>query len=416
MNQGVFFMKFIHAADIHLDSPFKGLRKAPDQIWNLIHDSTYHAFANMVSTAINENVDFVLIVGDLFDQIQHSIRADLFVNDQFERLNQQQIPVYLSYGNHDYLNENTEIIDYPKNVHVFPKQPQEEYLTLKDGTTVTIVGFSYDKQAVKEDVVSGFPSRSQTDFEIGTVHGSLDTLNAPEANYAPFSKGELLALHYDYWALGHIHKRQILNEDPAIIYPGNLQGRHKNEPGAKGFYLVSSEGQKLNPEFIAASVVDWQTVIIDAEAKDSFDNIVKKILNAIENLFDKKPTFVDVKIKNAQALGNSILIRIKDDSLLEVVQQKLLKSSSSWVYEIAPVPTHEISNLSALDNEFWEQSRKKVFTAENIDKTAGKLLNYKFITEELDDEPQDTQLQELAETLLLENGGREEQNDEDIKD
>jgi len=330
-------MKFIHSADIHLDSPFKGLRKAPDQVWQLIHDSTYRAFSNLVTTAIKENVDFVLIVGDLFDQVQHSIRADLFVNKQFERLNQKQIPVYLSYGNHDYLNDNTEIINYPKNVHVFSSNPQKEQLTLKDGTTVSIIGFSYDKQAVKEDIVAEFPGRDQADFEIGTVHGSLDSLNAPEANYAPFSKTELLNLHYDYWALGHIHKRQVLNEDPAIIYSGNLQGRHKNEPGTKGFYLVSSKGKKLIPKFKEASVINWQKLTIEVTAADTFDEIVKTILHHIEILLDKQPNFIDVKIKNVQTLSGAVLTRIKDGSLLEVVQQKLLKNSQSWVYEITPV-------------------------------------------------------------------------------
>ncbi|GEL89380.1 metallophosphoesterase family protein [Pediococcus parvulus] len=409
-------MKFIHSADIHLDSPFKGLRKAPDQVWQLIHDSTYRAFSNLVTTAIKENVDFVLIVGDLFDQVQHSIRADLFVNEQFERLNQKQIPVYLSYGNHDYLNDNTEIINYPKNVHVFSSNPQKEQLTLKDGTTVSIIGFSYDKQAVKEDIVAEFPGRDQADFEIGTVHGSLDSLNAPEANYAPFSETELLNLHYDYWALGHIHKRQVLNEDPAIIYSGNLQGRHKNEPGTKGFYLVSSEGEKLIPKFKEASVINWQKLTIEVTAADTFDEIVKTILHHIEILLDKQPNFIDVKIKNVQTLSGAVLTRIKDGSLLEVVQQKLLKNSQSWVYEITPVPAQELSNLSALDSGFWEQSRKKIFTEENVTQIAGKLLNYSFITEALNEKSQDTQLQDLAETLLLENGGREEQNDEDTKD
>lgn len=398
-------MKFIHAADIHLDSPFQGLRKAPDQIWQEIHKSTYDAFKNMVSTAIEENVDFVLIVGDVYDRVQHSIQADLFLNEQFERLNKKQIPVYLSYGNHDYLNENTEIIHYPDNVYVFPAQPEAKKLTLHDGTTVTIVGFSYDKQAVKEDMVAKFPARTQTDFEIGTVHGSMDSLNAPEANYAPFSKNELLKFHYDYWALGHIHKRQVLNENPAIIYPGNLQGRHKNEAGTKGFYLVSSEGHELKPKFVEASVVDWQTMITKAKEGESFDHLGATIFHQIEELSSNKPKFINIKIENIQVLANSVLTRIEDDSLLEVIQQKLLGKSKTWVYEITPIPNQEAFQLNAIDKEFWKTSQKRVFTEDNVNQLAGSLLNQPFIAEALQ---QDDQLQDSVETLLLKNGGPEE--------
>ncbi|AVK99731.1 DNA repair exonuclease [Pediococcus inopinatus] len=409
-------MKFIHAADIHLDSPFRGLRKAPDQIWEKIHNSTYAAFINMVNTAIEENVDFVLIVGDLYDRVQHSIQADLFMNEQLERLNQKQIPVYLSYGNHDYLNENTEIIHYPDNVYVFSAQPEVQQLTLHDGTTVTIVGFSYDKQAVQEDMVAKFPDRNQSDFEIGTVHGSMDSLNAPEANYAPFSKSELLGLHYDYWALGHIHKRQILNEEPAIIYSGNLQGRHKNEAGKKGFYLVTSEGHELKPKFVQASVVNWQPMKVQADSEETFDQLVAKILDQIVDLKDEKPNFINVKIENIQELTSSVLSRIEDDSLLEVVQQALLSKSMHWVYEITPVPTQKTFKLNAIDDEFWKESQKKVFTGENINQLAGSLLNQPFIAEALQHDMPIDQLQDWAETLLLKNGGREEQNDENTED
>ncbi|GEL14234.1 metallophosphoesterase family protein [Pediococcus cellicola] len=405
-------MKFIHAADIHLDSPFKGLRQAPDKVWQLIHQSTYQAFSNLVTTAIQENVDFVLLVGDLFDQVKHSIQADIFVNEQFERLNERQIPVYLSYGNHDYLNKNTEIMHFPKNVHVFATKPEVKDLTLTDGTSVSIVGFSYGQQAVKEDVVDQFPMRNQSDFEIGTVHGSLDSLNAPEANYAPFSKNELVNLHYDYWALGHIHKRQVLNEQPPIIYPGNLQGRHKNEAGPKGFYLVSNQGSQLSAEFVEASVTDWQSLVVEAEMGDTFDQLIKKITSALELSQTNKPQFINVNLKNVQNLDTAVLLRIKDNSLLEVIQQQLLKNGHSWIYEINLLSEQPLGHLTALDSTFWQKSQQKVFSTENIDKVAGKLLNYGFIAGALRQDIQEGQLQAQAEISLLENGGREEQNNE----
>ncbi|WP_412988299.1 metallophosphoesterase family protein [Pediococcus siamensis] len=408
-------MKFIHAADIHLDSPFKGLQKAPDKIWQLIHQSTFKAFENLVTTAIDEQVDFVLLVGDLFDQVHHSIQADLFANQQFERLNQAQIPVFLSYGNHDFLNQDTELIAYPQNVHVFDQViPQTKRLTLADGTEVAIVGFSYDRQAVKEDVVAQFPVREAVDFEIGMVHGSMDSLNAPEANYAPFSKNELLALHYDYWALGHIHKRQILNETPNIIYPGNLQGRHKNEAGEKGFYLVTEHDHQLVPEFRRASVIEWQTATIAVQGEATFEDLKQQILTRTQAASNDHPQFMAVTLQNVQVLASNVLVRVEDGSLLEVVQQALLQDNQTaiWIYELNLASTQALSHLAALDKDYWEQSRQHVFSLANLDQLAGKLLNYDFIATTLTDKAQIAQIQKLTEVLLLENGEQEGSSNE----
>ena len=152
-------MKFIHAADAHIDSPFVGIKKASTNLWTTIHESTFTAFEKLVQTAIDEAVDFVLLVGDSFDQEAQSLQVQNFLKQQFERLNAVEIPVYLSYGNHDYWDPNQIHFDFPKNVHVFTTAVEAKTLTTKAQETVTIVGFSYGQRWLETDQTTQFPPR-----------------------------------------------------------------------------------------------------------------------------------------------------------------------------------------------------------------------------------------------------------------
>src|SRR5690625_446737 len=129
-------ISFIHAADLHLDSPFKGLTRLPDVVFETIRQSTFHAFDRLIQTAINKNVDFVLLVGDLFDNERQGSKAQVHLRKSFERLEQYGINVYLSYGNHDYVNGNKHRISYPKNVHIFPNEMVSSFIYKKNGTAL----------------------------------------------------------------------------------------------------------------------------------------------------------------------------------------------------------------------------------------------------------------------------------------
>ena len=198
-------MKFIHTADLHLASPFQGLMAMPDQLWQQIYQSTFTAFEKIVDAAIEEQVDFVLIAGDIYDGERKSIAAVNFFSEQMDRLNQHQIPVFLCYGNHDFRKDPTSA-GLPANVTVFPNQVTTKQFTLTDGTTVAVTGFSYDQRWLDDDPTVDYPEKGTVDWQVGMLHGALRQAGAN--HYAPFTLDELKAKHYDYWALGHIHKHR----------------------------------------------------------------------------------------------------------------------------------------------------------------------------------------------------------------
>lgn len=262
MCEGEFYLsmiRFIHTADLHLDSPFKGMMGLPIDKLNDLRESTFKAFTHLIEYALATKPDFVLIVGDLYDGEDRSLRAQMRFHEGMEQLHTAGIPVFISYGNHDHLTGRWTRFELPPNVHVFGEDVEKVQLSV-NGHPVSIYGFSYKERHVREPMIARYPVADDKDgFHIGMLHGSLagdDT----HAVYAPFTKSELLAKHYDYWALGHIHLRQHLHKHPAIVYPGNLQGRHRNERGVKGFYEVELSQTETSFQFIPTSVTVFDAI------------------------------------------------------------------------------------------------------------------------------------------------------------
>ena len=254
-------VKFIHAADLHLDSPFIGLKTLPDFIWNAIYLSTFSALTTIVDSAIQEKVDFICLVGDIYDNDERSVKAQAYLRNEMERLNKAEIPVYLLHGNHDYI-ENTGLhLEMPENVVVFTESVETKWYTTTEKDEVAISGFSYDKRWVLERKIKEYPEKHpRAKYHIGLLHGFSEGLESEHGNYAPFSLGELRSKRYDYWALGHIHKRQQLAENPPVIYPGNTQGRSSKESGEKGFELVTLTESGVSMEFRPTSTIQWKTI------------------------------------------------------------------------------------------------------------------------------------------------------------
>ncbi|MGV0167100.1 metallophosphoesterase family protein [Furfurilactobacillus sp. WILCCON 0119] len=373
-------MKFIHAADLHLDSPFLGLKQLPQSLWEQIYQSPFTALTRMVDDAINEKIDFMLISGDVYDRQDRAIGAQAAFLTQMNRLDQAKIPVYLSYGNHDYLTGTTDTLQLPPNVHAFDETVSTQTLTTTDQTTVAITGFSYANRAVTTDMIPDYPVRQPgVDVAIGMLHGSVASVDAPHATYAPFSLPELTSKHYDYWALGHIHKRQVLQETPWVIYAGNLQGRHANETGAKGYYLVTDDHGTLTPQFRAVAPVIWQTVTVDCSQTTDSDGVLAAIQ---AQLVDEQQTddlmLVAVTLTKTAGLPETVRTRLTNDSLLTVLQTQQVHRLQNGhgrmvvslrVEEIAATPA-----FSTLDQTYWTQAAESVFTPENITALADQLL------------------------------------------
>jgi len=249
-------ISFIHTADLHLDSPFKGMTGLPLDRLNELRESTFTAFTSLVDYAVESKPDFMLIVGDIYDGEDRSLRAQLKFQEGMEKLNAADVPVFISYGNHDHLGGRWTRFDLPSNVHVFEENVEEARLRVR-GLDVSIFGFSYKERHIREAMIEHFPVANTEAFNIGMLHGSLAG-DVSHAVYAPFTKEQLLEKRYDYWALGHIHLRQQLHAEPPIVYPGNIQGRHKNERGVKGFYEVELSKMDASFSFVPTSALIFE--------------------------------------------------------------------------------------------------------------------------------------------------------------
>ncbi len=277
-DKAVSMFKFIHAADIHLDSPLKGLERYDGAPVDEIRSATRRALENLVELAIDRAVDFVLIAGDLYDGDWKDYNTGLYFVSQVVKLRDAGIPTYVITGNHDAENKMTRSLPLPVN----PDGTQVMLSSRKAGTVlmkelpVAIHGRGFSSPQVSENVVDSYPARREGLFNIGVLHTSLDSeSDGDHARYAPCKIADLCQRQYDYWALGHIHTRAIRNRDPLIVYPGNIQGRHVRETGAKGCMLVGvDDAGAATPEFVPLDVLRWQQCAVDASLLQSADELL----------------------------------------------------------------------------------------------------------------------------------------------
>lgn len=253
--------KIIHTADIHLDSPLRGLvayEGAPAEQCRL---ASREALSRLVDEAIKLSTDVVLIAGDLYDGDWTDMHTGLFFTKEMVRLQKENIQVFIIRGNHDAKSRMTKHLHLPENVTVFGEKTPSS-VVLSD-LELAIHGQSYETPVVLENLVKGYPDPVEGVCNFGLLHTSLDGREG-HAPYAPCSKEDLRAKGYDYWALGHVHGREEVCCDPWIVYPGILQGRHIRETGEKGFYFVETKGPEVTKvQFHPLSIFRWELLFFD---------------------------------------------------------------------------------------------------------------------------------------------------------
>lgn len=403
-------MQFIHTGDLHLDSPFRGLNETPEHLWHQIHRSTFTAFQRIVDEALGRQVDFMLIVGDIYDRDHHSAEAEDFFAQQCQRLADQHIPVYLSYGNHDYQPVNADQTTLPANVHVFDNQVTSQQLQTKDGQTVELTGFSYAQRWLTDDIVNDYPAANQqADWNIGMLHGAIQTNDAQQDHYAPFRLEELLNLHYDYWALGHIHKHQILNQQPPIVYCGNPQGRHQNEDGQHGYYLVQSDGDRLVPQFKPIAPIEWVNRQVDLSAAHTSQEALHAIMDQVDE-HDQQLLMINLVVNDSQLEPRMVQL-INSGALLSQVQNELEAHFVNWwPYKISQQSNPHLPKMTDLDAQYWQAAAKQVFTEEELNNLiADKLLQNPYLADQLQNPDLINQLRINA-TNLLQDGGSDDED------
>ena len=276
--------RFIHTADIHLDSPLKGLAGYDGPAVKCIRTATRQAFDNLISEAVDQKVDFVVVAGDLYDGDWRDYQTGLFFVRQMGRLAKANIPAFILYGNHDAESQITRRLAIPEGVNVFSARKPETF-TLKD-LEVALHGQSFRQRDISDNLASTYPKPVDGAFNIGVLHTGMGGMGG-HTNYAPCTVDDLIAKGYDYWALGHVHHRAVLHQNPHVVFPGNLQGRHIRETGPKGAYLATVEDRAiadLNP--LHTDVVRWARLQVSVDGCNRYPEVLGRVRQAVEQAID----------------------------------------------------------------------------------------------------------------------------------
>jgi exonuclease SbcD len=291
---GCILFRFLHAADIHLDSPLRGLERYEGAPVEEIRAAPRRAFERLVQFAIDECVAFVLLAGDLYDGDWKDYNTGLFFVAQMKRLEEAGIGVHLIAGNHDAASQITKQLALPRNVTLYAHSKPQTVELPELG--VAIHGQSFKSQNVTKDLAADYPLGAPDRFDIGLLHTALTGRDGHDP-YAPTSVGELTSKGYDYWALGHVHQREIVSEDPWIVFPGNLQGRHARETGAKGATLVTVEaGDVRDVVHHAFDVVRWMRIEVDLESVERADEVPDAVRLALETALDAGAPLIALRL------------------------------------------------------------------------------------------------------------------------
>lgn len=275
-------MKFIHAADIHLDSPLRGLDRYEGAPVEEVRSATRHAFNNLVELAVDEAVDFVLLAGDLYDGDWKDYNTGLYFVAKMQRLEAAGILVFVIAGNHDAASQITKKLRLPDNVSLFnTNKPQT---VINEELNLAVHGQGFAKREVTEDLSLSYPQADPHRFNIGLLHTCLDGKPGHEP-YAPCKVSGLQSKGYQYWALGHVHSREIVSNEPWIVFPGNIQGRHIRETGPKGCTLVEVLGGEVaRVEHRDLDVLRWEVCKVDISQCGNCDEAYQAVKDGLQHI------------------------------------------------------------------------------------------------------------------------------------
>ena len=265
--------RFIHCADLHLGSSFSGMSSSDAELGERMRRSLFDALDAIVAKAKEEKVDFVIFSGDIFDD---SNETPLTRSRFADALAEIRVPCFIAFGNHDYRRRWESSIPFPKNAYVFPDKVTKVKFVKNKKLAAVITGASLSEQHTNEDITTAAKGSGEA-FTIGVFHCNVDAAGQDDV-YAPCSLSSLLEKDIDYWALGHIHKRGILHEEPYVVYPGNTQGRNHKESDEKGAYLVTvKEDIVSDMQFFRTGPILWRDITLDISGKEDISDVISQI-------------------------------------------------------------------------------------------------------------------------------------------
>ncbi len=345
-------IKFVHCADLHLDTPFRGLSNIAPDVGKALNEATFQSFQNIIDLAIREHVDFVVIAGDVYDSADRGLSAQFKFQKGMERLRQHDIRAFVACGNHDPLNGWSATIEWPDNVHTFPAEHVDTCEVTRGGRVVaTVCGISYPKPEVHEDLAARFPRPGGEVPSIAVLHGNVggDTAHLP---YAPTTIAELTAKGFTYWALGHVHAGRVLrDESPAVVYPGCSQSRHPNETGPKGCCLVTlTDAGRPDVRFVPTDVVRYFSAavdIADCASQDAVRRTVVERCRFVSQSSEGRGAVVRLTLTGRTGLHRELARANSLEALVQSVREEL-DGWEPWVWlESLPLETRGAYDLQA---------------------------------------------------------------------
>ncbi len=274
--------RFVHTADLHLDSPLRSLALKNAELAELVRGATRTALSAIVDLCIAEMVDALLIAGDLYDGSQTSMNTALFLSAELRRLEQAGIRVFIIRGNHDSQSTIKRELSLPGNVHLFSGRVKSvKAKTLDNGREVHVHGVGFDNPHAPDSLLPSFAAPVADAVNIGMLHTSL--AGAPGHDpYAPVSVADLVAHGFDYWALGHVHQRQVHSEKPVVLMPGMPQGRDINEAGDKSVALVTVvEDGTVRHEERRIGQAAFHRLAVDLTGTDDWQAMLDRVREAM---------------------------------------------------------------------------------------------------------------------------------------
>ncbi len=320
-------LKFIHAADLHLGRQFSGLRESRPSLAELFLRAGYTAWDSIVQAAIDENVEFVTLGGDVFDSAYPSLKARLAFRDAVNRLREAKIPVFVALGNHDPLETFPDSLRSLAGVHIFGPHPGGIKFNRPDaGQAAVIYGVSYEKASTRENLINRFKRNRGDHLAIGVVHTNVSGTSGHD-DYAPCSLDDLRSAGMDVWCLGHVHQGQVLGTDPLIIYAGASQGAHIKEVGPRGLYLVEVDSRTpASARFIQASPVVWEQVELDVAEALVDEDLIAVVEDSCRHLCRGEAStqaFV-VRINlTGKLAGKNLIFDDRAEELLDMLGERL---------------------------------------------------------------------------------------------